>query len=119
MAAASELSNIPPSTEESSITTADAAKESETSNAVTSEVEKDQKDLDPELDLTDEHTAAPPKDWRFWSVIFCLGICSILAAIDATIVVTALPSITATLSGAQNYVWVIGAYFATRFVFLQ
>ncbi len=117
MATASELSNVPPSIEKSSITSADAVKESETSNAITSEMEKDPKNVDSDLDLTDEHTVAPPKDWRFWSVIFCLGICSILAAIDATIVVTALPSITADLSGAQNYVWVIGAYFATRSVF--
>jgi len=107
MATATENTDVPPSIEESSITTAGHNKETDTPDVVSSE-------NDDNLNLTDENTVAPPKDWRFWSVITCLGICSILAAIDATIVVTALPSITAALSGAQNYVWVIGAYFVTR-----
>lgn len=56
----------------------------------------------------------PPKDWRFWSIIASLGITAVLAAIDGTIITTALPSIAAALSGGEKYVWVVGAYFLSR-----
>jgi hypothetical protein len=59
----------------------------------------------------DENTASTKKDWRFWSIIASLSVVAILAAIDGTIITTALPSITDTLSGGNKYVWVIGAYF--------
>jgi hypothetical protein len=65
---------------------------------------------------TEEISAlAPKKDWRFWSIIATLGITAVLAAIDGTIITTALPSISAALSGGDKYVWVVAAYFLSRY----
>ncbi|KAI5458710.1 major facilitator superfamily transporter [Mariannaea sp. PMI_226] len=51
------------------------------------------------------------KDAKFWLIIVSLAITALLAALEATIISTALPSITAALQGGQNYVWVAGAYY--------
>jgi hypothetical protein len=54
------------------------------------------------------------KDTRFWVIILGLSITALLAALDGTILTTALPSITAALQGGEKFVWVSGAYFLTR-----
>jgi hypothetical protein len=58
--------------------------------------------------------SASTKDWRFWSILASLGVTAILAAIDGTIITTALPSIAAALSSGEKYIQVIAAYFLSR-----
>ncbi|GJJ12614.1 hypothetical protein Clacol_006857 [Clathrus columnatus] len=52
----------------------------------------------------------PSKGIRFWMAIICIMLCTFLAAIDATAVATALPTIIATFQGEQ-FVW-IGSSFS-------
>jgi hypothetical protein len=54
---------------------------------------------------------APKKGARFWLLILTLAVTAILAALDMTIVTTTLPTISATLQGGEDYVWVSGTYF--------
>ncbi|KAH8821392.1 major facilitator superfamily domain-containing protein [Xylogone sp. PMI_703] len=64
------------------------------------------------LEITaDEKEISRPKDARFWLIIVTLSVTAILAAIDATIITTALPRIVSALSGGEKYVWVVGSYF--------
>lgn len=54
---------------------------------------------------------------RFWLIIVSLAITALLAALEATIVSTALPSIVSDLGGYGAYVWVIMAFFLTTTAF--
>ncbi|KAJ7050334.1 major facilitator superfamily domain-containing protein [Mycena amicta] len=49
------------------------------------------------------------RDWRFWCIIFSLGICMVLTAMEFSSVATALPVIAQDLKGTQ-YIWVGSAY---------
>ncbi|KAL4885424.1 major facilitator superfamily domain-containing protein [Aspergillus karnatakaensis] len=53
------------------------------------------------------------KGVRFWLIIVALTVSGLLAAIESTVVATALPSITADLGDGEKYNWVIIAYFLT------
>lgn len=66
-------------------------------------------------DASDQHVTGK-KDLRFWLIIVSLSISAVLAALDATIITTTLPTITATLGGGEEYVWVTGSYFLTMLV---
>ncbi|KAH8888998.1 MFS general substrate transporter-like protein [Thozetella sp. PMI_491] len=48
---------------------------------------------------------------RFWLIVLGLSITAVLAALDGTIISTTLPSISASLGGGKEYVWVSGSYF--------
>jgi len=48
--------------------------------------------------------------WRFWVVFFSLCLISFISAIDATIVVTALPVITRSIGGESKYVWIANCF---------
>ena len=54
------------------------------------------------------------KDWTFWTILLALSILSFAAALDNTIVYTALPTITSGVglggSGGSQYVWIVNAY---------
>ncbi|KAL0932247.1 major facilitator superfamily transporter [Colletotrichum truncatum] len=50
------------------------------------------------------------KDIRFWTMFLAIGLCQFLAALDATILSTALPTIMYELNSGELYVWVINSY---------
>lgn len=54
--------------------------------------------------------------WRFWMAFAALGLSALLSALEASIVSTAMPTITADLGAGENYIWIINIYFLTRFV---
>ncbi|KAL3454892.1 MFS general substrate transporter [Aspergillus insuetus] len=54
---------------------------------------------------------------RFWLIMAALTVSGLLAALEATIVSTALPSITQDLGGGERYFWVIQAFFLTLTAF--
>ncbi|KAK4163958.1 putative MFS-type transporter YusP [Cladorrhinum sp. PSN259] len=51
-----------------------------------------------------------PKDLRFWLVFAGLCLAGFLAAMDSTIIFTALPTIASDLGGQADYVWLGNAY---------
>lgn len=59
------------------------------------------------------------KRWRYGMIIVALCVTSSLVALEGTVVSTALPSIIHDLSGGETYVWVVNAYFLSRFVRAQ
>ena len=60
-------------------------------------------------------TNKPSRGWQYWTIIAALCVVSSLPALEGTVVSTALPSIVRDLGGGQTYVWVINAYFLSRF----
>ncbi|KAF6825938.1 multidrug resistance protein fnx1 [Colletotrichum musicola] len=50
------------------------------------------------------------KDLRFWTMFLAIGLCQFLAALDATILSTALPTIMGELDSGELYVWVVNSY---------
>jgi hypothetical protein len=61
-----------------------------------------------------ETPSSAPRDHRFWCIIVALCITSLLASLENTVVVTALPTIVADLSIGSSYVWIANAFFLTR-----
>ena len=55
---------------------------------------------------------------RFWAVIIGLGITTLLAALEHTVVTTSAPMILTDLQLRENFVWVTNAFFICRFVSL-
>lgn len=49
-------------------------------------------------------------DFMFWAVLAALSLTGMLAALEATIITSALPTITNALGGGSSYVWVANAY---------
>lgn len=70
-----------------------------------------------ELDITrdasssvPEHDNAPPKDTRFWMIIFSISLSSFLSALDTSILSPALPTIASELHSRDLYVWAVNAF---------
>jgi hypothetical protein len=63
-----------------------------------------------------EETQVEDRGFRFWAIFAALSITGLLAAIEATIISTALPTIVHNLNVGNNYAWIANAYFLTRFV---
>jgi MFS family permease len=55
--------------------------------------------------------------WRFWAIISSLTVTSLLAALDLSIISTALPSIVEDLGSGTDFVWVANAYYLTTTAF--
>jgi hypothetical protein len=55
--------------------------------------------------------------WRFWVILVALGITSLGAAVESTVISTALPRIAEALDAKELYVWFANAYTLTRLVF--
>ncbi|KAK7738411.1 hypothetical protein SLS53_006226 [Cytospora paraplurivora] len=51
--------------------------------------------------------------WLFWLVFAALGLSTLLAGLEASVVSTALPTILGDLGAGDDYVWVINIYFLT------
>lgn len=67
---------------------------------------------------TSEKPVTASKGWQFWAVFPALCITTLLAAVEATVVSTALPYITHELGAGDTYIWVVNAYLLTRSVHL-
>lgn len=53
--------------------------------------------------------------WRYWALISALSVTALLPTVEGTVVSTALPTIVQDLGGGRLYVWVVNAYFLTRY----
>ncbi|KAK2601840.1 hypothetical protein QQS21_004623 [Conoideocrella luteorostrata] len=59
-----------------------------------------------------------PKGWRFWAVFPALCVTTLLAALEGTVVSTALPFITNEIGAGDSYVWILNVYLLTSCAFL-
>ncbi|KAJ6206694.1 putative major facilitator superfamily transporter [Bipolaris maydis] len=57
-----------------------------------------------------EQDNAPPKDARFWMIIFSISLSSFLSALDTSILSPALPTIASALQSRQLFVWTVNAF---------
>lgn len=62
-----------------------------------------------ELEISDEHVT-PRSKFRITMILIALYLSLFVAALDATIVATAVPIITADFHSAAGYIWIGGAY---------
>lgn len=51
------------------------------------------------------------KNVRFWAILVAISFSGLLAALEATITSTALPTVIADLGGGDIYVWAVNGYF--------
>ncbi|KAI1648782.1 MFS general substrate transporter [Daldinia loculata] len=82
-----------------------------------------QPDSSPEGQLSVNHdngtpSTTLPKGWRFWAVFSAICFTTLLAAVESTVVSTALPFIARELDAGDLYVWFVNAYFLTSTAFL-
>lgn len=71
--------------------------------------------LDPLMTISDnpEATEAAPngkKSLRFWLIFVAISLATFLAALDTSIISTALPTIAAALDSGDLYIWITNAY---------
>ena len=59
------------------------------------------------------------RGWRFWTIIIGLGVTTLLASLEHTVVTTAAPYILQELDMKENFIWITNAFFICRFVFLS
>ncbi|KAH7412748.1 major facilitator superfamily domain-containing protein [Cadophora sp. MPI-SDFR-AT-0126] len=57
------------------------------------------------------------RNWRFWMVFASLSITGLLSAIEATVISTALPTISERLTIGEDYAWLVNSYFLTSMIF--
>jgi MFS family permease len=66
-----------------------------------------------DMELSSDTSPAPktvPKTLRFWGVFVALCCLSFLAALDSSIITTALPTITKEIGGETEYVWIANSF---------
>ena len=51
---------------------------------------------------------------RFWAIMLALAVTNILAALEGTVVSTALPTIIGALGGGNLYLWAVNGYFLPK-----
>lgn len=57
-----------------------------------------------------------PKSLRFYSIIIAIVCCSLLTALEGSIIPTALPSIVAELGGGEVFIWASNGYYVAMLV---
>lgn len=62
---------------------------------------------------TEQEPPAAKKSFAFYAIILSLALTSLLTALEATIVSTALPTIVADLGSGHLFVWVVNGYYLT------
>lgn len=60
-----------------------------------------------------EQDHAPPKDIRFWMIIFSICLSSFLSALDTSILSPALQTIASALHSRDLFVWAVNAFLVT------
>ena len=91
--------------------------ESATPHDTATTIPKSEGDTFGEVRAGDEEDRSPEKQakgWRFWAVFPALCITALLAAVESTVVSTALPYIVHELKAGEMYVWFVNAYFLSR-----
>jgi hypothetical protein len=91
-------------------------KSEEEQKAITPQIREDVIGSSPAADGQD--LAASPnigakgqvKSFQFWAVIAALSLTGLLAALESTVITSALPTIINTLGGGKNYVWIPNSY---------
>lgn len=68
------------------------------------------------VDADDEEPVPAKKTFAFYAIIVSLALTSLLTALEATIVSTALPTIVADLGSGNLFVWVVNGYYLTSLV---
>ncbi|KAL2128434.1 hypothetical protein VTI74DRAFT_9187 [Chaetomium olivicolor] len=58
------------------------------------------------------------RPWRFWAIFPSLMITTLLSAVEATVVSTALPTIVHELQIGKDYIWVVNSFVLTSTAFL-
>ncbi|KAH7348435.1 major facilitator superfamily domain-containing protein [Rhexocercosporidium sp. MPI-PUGE-AT-0058] len=56
------------------------------------------------------------RDWRFWMVFASLSITGLLSAIEATVISTALPTISDKLDIGEDYAWLVNSFLLTSMI---
>ncbi|KAH9214651.1 major facilitator superfamily domain-containing protein [Leptodontidium sp. 2 PMI_412] len=56
------------------------------------------------------------RDWRFWMVFASLSITGLLSAIEATVISTALPTISERLNIGEDYSWLVNSFLLTSMI---
>lgn len=64
-------------------------------------------------DQADTDDGGEPRSFAFWMVFVSLCLASFLAALDVTVITTALPTITRDIGGEDKYVWIANCYVIT------
>ncbi|CAF9926916.1 MAG: hypothetical protein GOMPHAMPRED_004262 [Gomphillus americanus] len=75
--------------------------------------EKHEEDTAPmasSIQLQQKTVPMSTRSWRFWSVFLACCLISLLSGIDATVITTALPTITRELGGSEDYIWVANSF---------
>jgi hypothetical protein len=75
-------------------------------------------DVNPPAPSSYEEAPETPKKYplRFWVIFASLSVTGLLAALESTVISTALPLISADLHSGELYIWFINVYFLTRYV---
>ncbi|KAJ5971598.1 MFS general substrate transporter [Penicillium vulpinum] len=68
-------------------------------------------------EATPDSNSSSKKDLRFWLVFLSISMATFLAALDTSIISTALPTISAELGSGELYIWVINTYLLSSTVF--
>ncbi|KAF7950962.1 uncharacterized protein EAE97_002514 [Botrytis byssoidea] len=68
------------------------------------------------LQTQEESMPNTPKSWQFYLILFSPSFISFVAALDGSIIATALPKITNDLSAADNYVWIANFFLIAQTV---
>ncbi|TGO71239.1 hypothetical protein BELL_0603g00070 [Botrytis elliptica] len=68
------------------------------------------------LQTQEESMPNTPKSWQFYLILFSFSFISFVAALDGSIIATALPKITNDLSAADNYVWIANSFLIAQTV---
>lgn len=55
-------------------------------------------------------TTTEARSFRFWAIFVALCLLAFISALDVAIITTALPSITADIGGASQYVWIANSF---------
>ncbi|KAI8716446.1 hypothetical protein NCS52_00938500 [Fusarium sp. LHS14.1] len=69
-----------------------------------------EKDMSSNDNPPESEPAAPKKGARFWLVFIAIALTTFLAALDTSIISTALPTITSDLGSNSLYVWIVDSY---------
>ncbi|KAF7938800.1 uncharacterized protein EAE98_001138 [Botrytis deweyae] len=68
------------------------------------------------LQTQEESMPNTPKSLQFYLILFSFSFISFVAALDGSIIATALPKITNDLSAADNYVWIANSFLIAQTV---
>jgi hypothetical protein len=61
-------------------------------------------------DISEDETTTAKHDFGFYMIMFSLAVVVFFSAMDATIIVTAFPTISHELHGGDKYVWIANCF---------